>query len=73
MKRGQRLGTIGNSGNTSAPHLHWHLGSHAISRAHGLPIRFAPLMLNGIRMEEPAPKQGDRVENAPANPAKTKQ
>jgi murein DD-endopeptidase MepM/ murein hydrolase activator NlpD len=64
VRRGQLLGKVGNSGNTTAPHLHWHLGSDAdVTRASGLPIRFGPLEVNGVRLEAPAPKQGDTVEN----------
>jgi hypothetical protein len=64
VKRGQTLGKVGNSGNTSGPHLHWHLGSDAdFTRAHGLPIRFAPLEVNGVRVEAAALKKGDTVEN----------
>ncbi len=63
VKRGQELGEVGNSGNTSGPHLHWHVGSESeIGRGHGLPIRFAPLLVNGSRVEAPRPAHGDTIE-----------
>ena len=38
VKRGQRLGKLGNSGNTSAPHLHFHImGSPSVLGANGVP------------------------------------
>lgn len=65
VRRGALLGRVGNSGNSSAPHLHWHLANHAdVSRGHGLPIRLEPLRVNGTRIETPAPVRGDTVENS---------
>jgi hypothetical protein len=62
VKRGQPLAKVGNSGHSSEPHLHWHLGSNArFGEGHGLPIRFAPLQVNGKRVEAPEPVQLDRV------------
>ena len=70
VKQGALLGKVGNSGNSSGPHIHWHLANDRDpSRGHGLPIRFAPLSLNGVRVEAPAPSRGDTVENALAPPA----
>lgn len=74
VKRGHLLGKVGNSGNTTAPHLHWHLGTNAdFTRAHGLPIRFASLEVNGARVDAPALKRGDHIENTPAAATKPKQ
>lgn len=67
VKQGQKLGKVGNSGNTSEPHIHWHLATDPdMSKAHGLPIRFAPLLVGGTRVDAPAPSRGDRIENVPA-------
>jgi len=66
VKVGQTLGLVGNSGNSSDPHTHWHLAtSGGLSRGHGLPIRFAPLLVNGKRVENARPARGDVIENAP--------
>jgi hypothetical protein len=62
VKRGQPLAKVGNSGHSSEPHLHWHLGSNArLGLGHGLPIRFGPLTVNGKLVEAPEPVQNDRV------------
>jgi murein DD-endopeptidase MepM/ murein hydrolase activator NlpD len=65
VKQGDLLGKVGNSGNSSGPHIHWHLATDAdVSRGHGLPIRFAPLTVNGERRESPDLVRGDVAENA---------
>jgi hypothetical protein len=70
VKQGAFLGKVGNSGNSSGPHIHWHLANDGDpSRGHGLPIRFAPLSVNGVRVEAPAPSRGDTLDNALAPPA----
>jgi murein DD-endopeptidase MepM/ murein hydrolase activator NlpD len=70
VKQGALLGKVGNSGNSSGPHIHWHLANDADpSRGHGLPIRFAPLSVNGVRVEAPAPLRGDTLDNAVTAPA----
>ncbi len=66
VKVGQKLGLVGNSGNTSDPHVHWHLATKGgLSRGHALPIRFGPLLVNGKRVEDAKPVKGDVIENAP--------
>jgi murein DD-endopeptidase MepM/ murein hydrolase activator NlpD len=66
VKAGQALGKVGNSGNTSDPHVHWHLANKAgLSRGSGLPIRFGPLLVNGKRVDDARPVRGDTIENAP--------
>jgi hypothetical protein len=66
LKAGQTLGKVGNSGNTSDPHVHWHLANKAgLSRGSGLPIRFGALLVNGKRVENARPVRGDVIENAP--------
>lgn len=66
VKVGQKLGQVGNSGNTSDPHIHWHLATQGgLSRGSGLPIRFGALLVNGKRVENPKPVKGDTIENVP--------
>jgi murein DD-endopeptidase MepM/ murein hydrolase activator NlpD len=65
VKLGQKLGLVGNSGNTSDPHIHWHLATKGgLSRGSALPIRFGVLMVNGKRVENAKPVRGDKIENA---------
>ena len=53
VKRGQVLGKLGNTGNTSAPHLHFHLmeGSSVLG-SNGIPYEIDSFALAG----RPAPK-----------------
>jgi hypothetical protein len=62
VKRGQLLASVGNSGNSSEPHLHWHLATDLrVGKGHGLPIRFGPLLVGGKLENEPRPVRGDRI------------
>lgn len=46
VKRGQVIGCCGNSGNTTEPHLHFQLQTaQDFYAAHGLPVRFAKVMV----------------------------
>jgi murein DD-endopeptidase len=48
VKAGQVLGKMGNSGNSDAPHLHFHLGNHALPLGmQGLPYHFDSFELVG--------------------------
>jgi murein DD-endopeptidase MepM/ murein hydrolase activator NlpD len=66
VKPGQRvgagdlLGLCGNSGNSSEPHLHFHLQDRAklFGRARGLPITFRSYVLHGHRVARGTPVQG---------------
>jgi murein DD-endopeptidase MepM/ murein hydrolase activator NlpD len=63
VKQGQLLGKVGNSGNTSEPHIHWHLANHAnMSRGHGLPIKLVSMLVNGNLVDTPEPVRGDTLE-----------
>lgn len=62
VKRGQLLASVGNSGNSSEPHLHWHLATDLrFGKGHGLPIRFGPLLVGGKLQDAPRPVRGDRI------------
>ena len=68
VRQGAPLGKVGNSGNSSGPHIHWHLANDGdVSRGHGLPIRFAPLEVNGQRVESPVVTRGDVIDNGAGN------
>ena len=63
---GERVGLCGNSGNSSAPHLHYHLQTGpAFGDGVGLPARFRHYLRNGKAMTEGEPVRGDTVEAAP--------
>lgn len=61
---GQQIGLVGNSGNSSEPHLHIHLQNEAdffSATAIGLPLVFHDLMVNGERAERALLEQGSFV------------
>lgn len=47
VKQGQVLGLLGNTGNTSAPHLHFHLMDGPTLASNGLPYTIAPMAVAG--------------------------
>lgn len=66
VRRGQKLGLCGNSGNSSEPHVHYHLqttGSFG-GDAKGLPAPFTDLLVDGRRAGLAVPVRGQTV--APA-------
>jgi len=66
VKAGDVLGRVGNSGNSSEPHIHWHLATDPrLEKGHGLPIRFVPLLVNGNSVASPAPTKADQIEAPP--------
>ncbi len=62
VKSGQMLGLVGNSGNTSEPHIHYHLqnGPKPFD-ADGLPIPFTNLVVNGVATAKAEVVKGQAV------------
>ncbi|HEU4557282.1 MAG TPA: M23 family metallopeptidase [Longimicrobium sp.] len=59
---GDKLGECGNSGNTSEPHLHYHLqNGPQFGRAEGLPAQFIGYTANGQRVERGEPARGQTI------------
>jgi murein DD-endopeptidase MepM/ murein hydrolase activator NlpD len=65
VTRGQVLGLCGNSGNTSEPHIHFHLANAPrMYLGAGLPARFSGILVDGKPLENAEPERGQTVENA---------
>jgi murein DD-endopeptidase MepM/ murein hydrolase activator NlpD len=66
VRAGQVLGVCGNSGNSSEPHLHFHLQDRArlFGSAKGLPVRFTDYLADGRAVRRGSPVQGQFVEDA---------
>ena len=59
LRRGQVLGKLGNSGNTDAPHLHFHVMDRLDPlAANGLPFEFDTFTLEGRVVSEESLQQG---------------
>lgn len=66
LSTGQVLGSLGNSGNTDAPHLHFHvMGSPDPLKADGLPFVFDSFRLTG-RTDDRLGPDGDAIDTAQA-------
>ena len=76
VESGQLVGLVGNSGNTSEPHLHIHLQNQpelfvtnehdeptAFTDAIGLPLHFSNYLENGVPIEHGEPVGGTFVQN----------
>ena len=65
VKRGEVLGKLGNSGNTSAPHLHFHLmeGPSALA-SNGIPYVIDSFALAGRIPAEKDPAKADSIEGS---------
>lgn len=62
---GQMIGLCGNSGNTSEPHLHFHMQTTPIlGRGEGLPAQFTNFLANDVPIERGEPKKGDFIRPA---------
>lgn len=62
VEAGQRLGTCGNSGHSSEPHLHYHLQDTAeYQRGNGLPAQFLGYRADGAPVDRGEPTRGQVV------------
>lgn len=62
VKQGQLVGHCGNSGNTSEPHLHYHLqNTGSFGNSEGLPAPFVNYVADGKRVERGEPVKGQLV------------
>jgi hypothetical protein len=59
VRQGQKIGCVGNSGNSDAPHLHYHLmDGPEIFQSNGLPSCFENLEVLGLGGKITSPKRG---------------
>lgn len=64
IKQRDVLGLCGNTGNTSEPHIHYHLQDNALMhRATGLPVQFKQILVNSELKENFEPERGQKVAN----------
>ena len=64
VKPGQFLGSCGNSGNTSEPHIHYHLQDRPgfdPAHAEGLPAQFRSYLADGKPVERGEPVKGQVI------------
>lgn len=62
VEKGQRLGACGNSGNSSEPHVHYHLqDGPEFGEAVGLPAQFRGYRADGETVERGEPERGQLV------------
>ncbi len=64
VKKGQLLGQCGNSGNSSEPHLHFHIqNQEKLAGASGFKCHFEKLIVNGKIKTDYSPVKGERIKN----------
>ena len=62
VKQGQLLGSCGNSGHSSEPHLHFHIQNvEDMNMATGIKCYFDKLQVNGSKKENYSPVKGDKI------------
>ena len=62
VKRGQILGLCGNSGNSSEPHLHFHIqDAEDFTKTLGVKCYFDKLQVNGITKVDYSPVKGEKI------------
>jgi len=62
IKQGQLIGLCGNSGNSSEPHLHFHLQNvENTNQATGVKCYFEKLDVNGVVKTDYSPIKGDKI------------
>lgn len=68
VRRGQIIGLCGNSGHSTAPHLHFHMqSSRDLGMAAGIKCFFERIMVNGGITQDYSPVKGERVVDASAH------
>jgi len=64
IKQGQLLGRCGNSGNSSEPHLHFHIqDALSFDTATGIKCYFNRIYVNGKITDDHSPEKGEKIEN----------
>jgi murein DD-endopeptidase MepM/ murein hydrolase activator NlpD len=64
VKQGQVLGLCGNSGNSSEPHLHFHIQNiEDMNKATGVKCYFDRIIVNGQQKTDYSPIKGDKIKN----------
>lgn len=64
VKQGDLLGLCGNSGNSSEPHLHFHMQNiEDINTATGIKCYFEKIIVNGKQLKEYSPIKKDKINN----------